>query len=123
MVAQVECCSISCDQLVSNPWWIEVAVTSSHLAGVLDFWNAGHKWLHFIAIDCLVARLFVMSQSDINRQLVDVEVLLAVARHTGSELVWFLDCCCFSSGHVNNELLKLGCKNAGCLCGWSLPQS
>ena len=37
VVAQVNHCSISSDQLVSNPWWIEVVVTCPHLVGVLGF--------------------------------------------------------------------------------------
>ena len=78
VVAWTEHCSIPCDWSVSNPWWVEVAVTSSHLVRVLGFWNAGHEWLCFIAIDWLIAGLLVTLQLDVSRQLVDVEVLLAV---------------------------------------------
>ena len=45
-----------------------------------------------------------MLWSDISRQLVDVEVLLAVVWHTGSELASFLDRGHFSSDHIDNKL-------------------
>ena len=71
-------------------------MTSPHLVGVLGFQNAGHEWLHSIAIDQLIARLLVVLQSDVSRQLVDFEVLLGVIWHTGSELVWFWFVAAFS---------------------------
>ena len=121
LVAQVECCSIPCDWSVSDPLWVKVVVTSSHLVGVLGFQNAGCEWLHFIAIDWLIAGLLVMLQSDVSRWLADIEVLLlAVVWCTRSKLTWFLGCSHFSSGHVDNNLLKLGCEDIGHLCGWSL---
>ena len=118
VIAHVEHCSIPCDQSVSNPWWVKVAVMSSHLVGILGFQNAGHQWLHFIAIDWLIVRLLVTSKLNVTRWLlVDIKVPLAVVWNIVSKLAWFLGCIHFSSGHVNNKLLKLGCEDVGCLCG------